>query len=233
MLHAALHGEPRLPDGDAALLAPIAARALAKSRDERYQSARMMALALRTAVTADGDARQQASRVGPPPKARLTRLIVLPFRLLRPNPDIDFLGFSLADAITTALTVVGSLVVRSSLTASRFGEGTPDLAKVAREADVDVVLVGTLLHMGGQLRVSAQLVELPDGTVLWSQHTQVALDDVFQLQDDLARQIVSPLELPLTAREDRLMRRDVPASPRAYESVSAGGAARHGANGVA
>ncbi|HEY8550616.1 MAG TPA: hypothetical protein VIL35_11720, partial [Vicinamibacterales bacterium] len=82
---------------------------------------------------------------------------------------------------------------------------------------MDVLVTGTLLRMGSQLRVTAQLLEMPEGTVLWSQSSQVAFDDIFRLQDELAQQIVSQLELPLTAREDRRLKRDVPASGRAYE----------------
>lgn len=80
-----------------------------------------------------------------------------------------------------------------------------------------MLVTGTLLRMGSQLRVTAQLLEMPEGTVLWSQSSQVAFDDIFRLQDELAQQIVSQLELPLTAREDRRLKRDVPASGRAYE----------------
>ena len=61
------------------------------------------------------------SRDDEPRRARaVTRFIVLPFRLLRPDADIDFLGFSLADAITNSLSSLESLVVRSSLAAARF-----------------------------------------------------------------------------------------------------------------
>src|SRR5213075_1581198 len=56
------------------------------------------------------------------PKA-ITRLIVLPFRMLRPDPETDFLAFSLPDALTTSLSGLKSLVVRSSLAASRFSGG--------------------------------------------------------------------------------------------------------------
>src|SRR6187401_1093143 len=51
---------------------------------------------------------------------RVTRLIVLPFRMLRPDPDTEFLAFSLADALTASLSGLQSLVVRSSMAAARF-----------------------------------------------------------------------------------------------------------------
>jgi TolB-like protein len=62
----------------------------------------------------------------------VTRLIVLPFRMLRPDPETDFLAFSLPDAMTTSLSGLKSLVVRSSLAASRFS-GAKDLKTIAAE----------------------------------------------------------------------------------------------------
>src|SRR6185436_2547388 len=88
-----------------------------------------------------------ANRDDTPTLARaLTRLVVLPFRVLRPDPETDFLAFSLPDAIATSLSGVGSLVVRSTATAARFAGETPDLKALAVDADVDRVVLGTLLR---------------------------------------------------------------------------------------
>ena len=154
-----------------------------------------------------------SSAVKPPP----TRLIALPFKMLRPDPEIDFLGHSLADAISTSLSGVGSLVVRSTLTAAKFAAEGADVETIGHQAGVDVVLTGTLLRAGSQLRVTAQLVEVEGGTLLWSETSQVTLGDIFQLQDDLTHRIVASLQLPLTAREHRLLNLNVPASARVYE----------------
>ena len=143
--------------------------------------------------------------------------MVLPFRLLRADAEIDFLAFSLADAVTNSLSPLESLVVRSTLAAAQFASSPPDLRAIARDANVDVVLSGTLLRAGESLRVSAQLLEAPAGTVLWSYTAQVALGDIFQLQDTLARQIVESLALPLSGRERRAFGHDVPANAKAYE----------------
>jgi DNA-binding winged helix-turn-helix (wHTH) protein len=75
-----------------------------------------------------------------------TRLIVLPFRILRPDPDTDFLAFSLPDAVTSSLSGLDALVVRSSIVASRFGSWPLDPKVIAAEADVDFVLTGSLLR---------------------------------------------------------------------------------------
>lgn len=154
---------------------------------------------------------------GPPATTKSSRLIVLPFRVLKADGDIDFLSFSLPDALSASLSNLESLVVRSSLVASRFAGETPDLTKIAAEADVTLVLTGTLLRSGDQLRVTTQLVEAPAGTLIWSHTAEAVLGDLFRLQDSLVNRIVESLELPLTAREQRLLTRDVPASAKAYE----------------
>jgi TolB-like protein/tetratricopeptide (TPR) repeat protein len=148
--------------------------------------------------------------------ASLTRLIVLPLKMLRPDPETEFLAFSVPDAVTSSLAGLESLVVRSSIVASRFA-GEVDPKALAAEVDVDVVLSGSLLRSGDRLRVSSQLTEVPSGKLLWALTSEVTLGDMFRIQDQLATRIVDSLALPLTAREHTLLKSDVPSSPRAYE----------------
>jgi TolB-like protein len=145
----------------------------------------------------------------------LTRLVVLPFRVLRPDPETDFLAFSLPDAIATSLSHLRSLVVRSSATAARFAGEAPDLKALAAEADVDRVVMGTLLRSGDQLRAIAQLVEAPGGTLLTSHTVQASLGDLFHLQDDIARRVVEALALPLGGGVDSPTP-EAPHNARAY-----------------
>jgi TolB-like protein/tetratricopeptide (TPR) repeat protein len=144
-----------------------------------------------------------------------TRLMVLPFRILRPDPSVDFLAFSLPDAIVVSLSGLESLVVRSSLAAAAYSD-QPDLRTLATEAGVDAVVAGSLVHAGGLVRLNVQIVEVPEGTVLWSHAFQVPLDDMFQIQDSVCSAIVEALAVPLSSREQRLLRRDVPSNSEAY-----------------
>jgi len=157
------------------------------------------------------------------------RLIVLPFRMLRPDPETDFLAFSLPDALTTSLSGLKSMVVRSSLSASRFSNGAPDLNAVASEADVDLILTGTLLSSGMEIRVTAQLTDAVNGTLICSHSTQTSIGNVFRLQDELTESLVDALALPLTAREQRILRQDVPSDPKAYEYYLRGNQFSHDA----
>jgi serine/threonine protein kinase/tetratricopeptide (TPR) repeat protein len=191
--HATIYEQPPALTGGAAVAAVdrVLRRALAKKAPERYASADEMADDLRSTRQTNSDPTAAIAQA-------LTRLVVLPFRPLRPDTETDFLAFSLPDAITTSLSGVGSLIVRSSATAARFASDAPDFKAVAAEADVDRVVTGTILRSGDQLRVVAQLLEAPNGTVLASHTVQSTLGDLFGLQDDIARRLVDALSLPLT-----------------------------------
>lgn len=212
VFHAIMYEQPPVLTGGAAVSAldRVIQRALEKAPSDRYQAAESMVQELRGALAMTGAAPAIPARA-------VTRLIVLPFRMLRPDPETDFLAFSLADAVTSSLSGLQSLVVRSSLAATRFASDSPDLKAIAADAEVDAVLVGTLMRAGNQLRVSTQLLEAPAATVLWSHTAQVSVGDLFSLQDDLTGKIVESLSLPLTARERRMLKQDVPSSPQAYE----------------
>jgi TolB-like protein/tetratricopeptide (TPR) repeat protein len=200
----ALAGSPEVAAVDR-----VIRRALAKDPDGRPVSTQAMAKELNAVRSLDGAEPRAMARP-------LTRVVVLPFRVLRPDPEIDFLAFSLPDAITTSLAGMGSLIVRSSATAARFAGEVPDIKALAVEADVDRVVTGTLLRSGDQLRAATQLVEAPEGTLLTSHTVQSPLGDLFRMQDDIARRVVEGLALPLTG-ERGSSSPDVPYNPRAYE----------------
>jgi serine/threonine protein kinase len=213
LCRAILHDQPPALTGGAEIEAVdrVIQRALAKRSSDRYPSARAMAEALGGA-RADSDV---TVRLGPVRTVR--RLIVLPFRLLRPDSDIDFLSVSLPDAITASLCGLESLVVRSTRAVAQIDAAAPDLRALAQEAGVDVVLLGNLLRSGDRVRLQTQLVEVPAGTMIWSKTLQVALDDVFELEDQLRDRVIEALALPLTRGEEERLDRDRPVSGRAYE----------------
>ena len=213
LLHSVIHEQPPALMGSPAVVEidRVIQRSLAKAPADRYQSADEMARDLRACLSREDLGGGVVARA-------TTRLVVLPFKLLRPDPAIDFLAFSLPDAITVSLTGLGSLVVRSSLTAAKFSADQLDLRIVATDANVDAVVTGSLLHAGGQLRVSVQLIEVPSGTVRWSHALQAPLDDLFRIQDSICSEVVAALAVPLSNRDQRQLRQDVPANPEAYAS---------------
>ncbi|HET8922373.1 MAG TPA: protein kinase [Candidatus Acidoferrum sp.] len=210
--HAVLHGSPPALSGSPAIAAMgrIVHRALSREPQERYPSAETMAEELRAALLMDGIETKASAHA-------LRRLIVLPFRMLRPSEDIEFLAYSLPEAITVSLGGLENLVVRSSIAASRYSMDAPDLQKIAREAEVDVVLTGALLGVGDKLRITTQLVEVPSGTLLWSHSSQATAHELLDLHDDLVRRVVESVLPSLTMQEHQALREDRPASATVYQ----------------
>src|SRR5579872_32785 len=212
IFHAVLYQTPPALSGSQAVSAVdrIVRRAMDKTPANRFATADDMATELRAALRLEDSGMHVETRA-------VKRLIVLPFRVLRSDPETDFLAFSLPDAIAASLAGLSSLVVRSSLAAARFAGAVPALREIAKEIDVDTMLTGTLLRAGSQLRLTTQLVEAPSGTLIWSKALQVELSDIFQLQDTLMSGVVESLALPLTAGERQQLAHDAPANTTAYD----------------
>jgi serine/threonine protein kinase/tetratricopeptide (TPR) repeat protein len=191
----------------------IVRKALTKNAAARFPSAHEMYKALK----AEGPQFQSGSRPAGEVTAlpRPTRVIVLPFRILKADAETDFLAFSLPDAVAAALANLESVVVRSSLSIRITADA--DLRAIAERSGVEMVVVGTMVRAGDRLRVSSQLIDGATGTLVWSHTDDVALGDLFRLQDSLVDGLVRSLELPLTGRDRQQLRRDRPASAKAYE----------------
>jgi TolB-like protein len=210
ILHAVGYDEPveidRSPEHRRVDL--VLRQALVKDPTQRIGRAEQFAALLREA--------RDGSQPVPAPQARAkrTRFVALPLRVLKADPETDFLAFSIPDAVSVALATLESVAVRSPQA------GMPadaDIRAVGRDLSVDVILTGTLLRAGRNVRVSAQLADAAGGTLIWADVAQAPLEDLFQLQDVLTEKIVGSLKLPLTAQDRRSLDRQAPASAEAYE----------------
>ena len=180
-------------------------RALAKDPAQRIDRAETLASQLREA------ARNTDTHAAIAPDHQ-TRFVALPLRVLRPDPETDFLAFSVPDAVSSALANIESVIVR----VPRAGVGADaDVRTIGRDFAVDVVLTGTILRAGSHVRVTAQLSDSA-GTLIWSDTAQAPIADLFQLQDAITAHIVSSLSLPLSARDRRALDRQAPANAEAY-----------------
>jgi DNA-binding winged helix-turn-helix (wHTH) protein/tetratricopeptide (TPR) repeat protein len=147
----------------------------------------------------------------------VTRFVALPFRIVNGGSRSAFLAHGLPEAVSAALAGLRSLTIRSTLLGARLAEVQPDPRRIAQEAEVDMLLTGTILCDGDQLRVTAELVHAPTGTLTGSYVCQTGRDNLITVQDCLTHGIVDSLMLRLTEREKRILAHNVPASARAYE----------------
>jgi DNA-binding winged helix-turn-helix (wHTH) protein/TolB-like protein/tetratricopeptide (TPR) repeat protein len=145
------------------------------------------------------------------------RLAILPFQNLRGDPGDDFLGFSLADAVITKLGYVSALIVRPSYAVQKYKSQPTDPSKIATDLDVDTLLTGTFLHEGDDLRIACQLVDVKTQNILWKGTFDLKYEKLLTVQDNVARQVISGLELTLSPSEAARLKPDQPINPTAYE----------------
>jgi TolB-like protein len=189
VLQAVLESHPPALRGGASVtvLDRVVQKALAKRPADRHPSARAMSTALQAARgLPDGGA--------PARPQRLTRVAAFPFRVLRPDAEVDFLGLGMADAVGATLAAERTLVVRTVFTLPpEAREPGADVAVIGRGLDVDLLLTGTVQRAGTRLRVTAQLLEAATAQPTWSQVIDGAIDDVFALQDAVAARALEAL----------------------------------------
>ena len=209
----------------------IVRKMLEKEPERRYQSAREVAIDLRNLLRDHQSGRVTAAGRAPAAPEAPRRVVVLPFRLLKNDPDIDFLSISLAEAITGSLSSLASLVVRSTLTIQHLTAGAVDLKRLGEELSVDAVVSGTILRSGDRLRIGTQLIAVPEGNVLWSHSSQVVLADIFEIEDNVTREVIRALAVPLSDTDAHVLSRDRPASVTAHEFFLRANAQPHNAQG--
>jgi serine/threonine-protein kinase len=158
-------------------------KALAKDPSQRYETVDDFCNAL-------DRGRSEANR----PFSVTTRSIaVLPFVNASPDPDNEYLSDGITDELINALAKVEGLRVASRTSVFALKGKAQDVRAIGALLEASEVLEGTLRRSGENLRITAQLTSTDDGRLMWSERYDRKLDDVFAIQDEIARTIVTKL----------------------------------------
>jgi serine/threonine protein kinase/tetratricopeptide (TPR) repeat protein len=149
-------------------------------------------------------------------------LAILPFRNLSNDPASAFYEFSLADAVITELARVRSLVVRPSSVIAKYQGGQHDPREIGEELRVSAVLAAGFIHAGERFRVTAQLLDVASGEILWSDRIDTSAADIIAVQDTIAQRIVEGLRLELSPAEQDGMAKPSTQNAAAYEQYLRG-----------
>ncbi len=175
--------------------ASIVMQCLGKDPTERPESASAVLAALES--TSDAvpvhitPAASQAATVG-----------VLPFANMSGDPDNEYFSDGITDDIIGALTQVRGLRVAARASSFSYKGKNEDLATIGRTLGVTTVLQGSVRRAGNKVRVTAQLMNTRDGFQLWSERYDRSLDDIFAIQDEIARSIVEHMRSALGLHEE-------------------------------
>ncbi len=126
---------------------------------------------------------------------------VLPFTNMSPEPEQEFFADGIAEDIITALSRIRWLFVIARNSSFTYKGQAVEVKQVGRELGVRYVLEGSVRKAGGRVRITAQLIEAESGVHLWADRFDGSLEDVFDLQDQVARSVAGVIEPALQAAE--------------------------------
>lgn len=125
-------------------------------------------------------------------------LAVIPFTSLSSDTSNAYLGEGIAEEVANTLTQVPGLRLAGQASSARFAVAKADPQEVGKSLNVAAVLNGTVQRSGDRIRVSTELSNVSDGTVVWHETYERDAKDIFAVQDDIARAIAGQLQITLT-----------------------------------
>ncbi|MCO5084431.1 MAG: adenylate/guanylate cyclase domain-containing protein [Rhizobiaceae bacterium] len=128
-------------------------------------------------------------------------IVVLPFANVSGDPEQEYFSDGITDDIITDLSKISALNVLSRSTAFTFKGGAININRIAKDLKVSYVVEGTVRKSGGRVRIGAQLIDAVRDTHIWAERYDREFSDVFALQDELSRAIVSALKVRLLPQE--------------------------------
>ena len=189
----------------------IVAKALAKDREDRYQSAKDLLIDLRQLKkrieveaeiertrSAERDPEASAKTLKPETK---TSIAVLPFVNISNDPDNEYFCDGLAEELLNALSKIGALRVAARTSAFSLKGKETDIREIGQKLNVGAVLEGSVRKSGNRLRITAQLINIADGYHLWSERYDREMKDIFDIQDEISSAIVDALKVKLLGAE--------------------------------
>ena len=189
-------------------------RAMATEATARYTTSAMFAQALAAGSMATPTETESL------PKAVVSTaksVAVLPFTNMSNDPDNEYFTDGMAEEIINALTKIQSLRVASRTSSFAFKGKSEDIGDIGKKLKVSTVLEGSVRKMGNKLRISAQLVNVADGSNLWSERYDREMEDVFAIQDDISQAIVKALKIILNEGERKQIEKARAVNVHAYD----------------
>lgn len=144
-------------------------------------------------------------------------LAVLPFLNASNDPNMEYLSDGIAESIMNSLSNLPQLKVMARSTVFRYKGPDIDAREVGRILGVRAVMVGRVQQLGGHLVISAELVDLRDGSRIWGDQYHRRPSDIFSLQDELSSEISEKLKLRLSGEQKEKLTKRFTENREAYE----------------
>ncbi|MDT0557405.1 adenylate/guanylate cyclase domain-containing protein [Ichthyenterobacterium sp. W332] len=129
-------------------------------------------------------------------------IAVLPFENLSTDDDAEIFRDGMTEDILTHLSKIKELHVISRTSVMRYKKTNKSIPLIAEELGVSLILEGSIRKYGNKLRVTAQLIDAKTDEHIWAENYDRTLTDIFDIQSELSKEIVSALEINITVEEE-------------------------------
>lgn len=143
-------------------------------------------------------------------------IAVLPFQDMSPDGDQEFFCDGIAEEIINILANIGNLKVIARTSSFAFKNTQKDIREIGKMLGVNTLLEGSIRKSGNRLRIAAQLIEVRDGSHLWSEKFDRDIRDIFDIQDEISNAIVKSLKIKLFKGDEVLTTDDISNNVDAY-----------------
>jgi eukaryotic-like serine/threonine-protein kinase len=133
-------------------------------------------------------------------------LAVLPLENMSHNPEQDYFAEGMTEALTTELAQIGALRVVSRTSAMQYKEAKKPLPQIAKELNVDAVIEGSVLRSGNKVRITTELIQASPEQHLWAKSYDTDLRDILNLQSQVARSVAEEIRVKLTDQQQLRLR---------------------------
>jgi len=196
----------------------IIEKSLQKNPVNRYQSSKDLIGELRAINKSEPSVQEQV----------VTHTVaVLPFANMSNDKEQEYFCDGMAEDIINDLTHLEGLHVVARTSSFAFKDKNLDIRKIGLKLGANSIVEGSVRKAGNRLRITAQLINVTDGYHLWSERYDRELEDVFAIQDEIAKNIVRALEIKLSKREKHVLGKIKTQDVQAYDFYIRGRAYYH------
>jgi TolB-like protein/DNA-binding winged helix-turn-helix (wHTH) protein/Flp pilus assembly protein TadD len=153
---------------------------------------------------------------------QITSLAVLPFQNLSNDASQEYFADGMTEELITTLAKIEALTVKSRTTAMTYRNSGKRLPQIARELNVDAIVVGSVLQSQDRVRITVQLFQGKSETQLWAQSYEQDLRDVLAMQAEMATAIAREIQIKVTPQEQQRLARSRRVDPEAYLAYTYG-----------
>jgi TolB-like protein len=132
-----------------------------------------------------------------PTDVDINSVAVLPFLNMSSDPEQEYFSDGITEEVLNLLVKIPELKVTSRTSVFSFKGQSIDIPTVAQKLGVAHILEGSVRRAGDRIRITAQLIEARNDVHLWSETYERQLDDIFAIQDEIAREVVEALHIQL------------------------------------